>query len=233
MIVFSWNCRGLGARVKRSQIKKLINLHSPSFTFVQETKIESFHPKLIKSIWNDTDVSWYSSPSIGNSGGLLSLWNHSFFKMTSCRVERNWIALSGIISNLSFHCTVINIYNPCNVDSRKEVWETLIDLWNSTNLPMLIIGDFNEILSPSERGSQAFSQEGITAFANFIHTMELMEISPNNGTFTWFSGNRKSKLDRCLVHSEWIDKFPNLSVLLLKRTVSDHCPLLVQSSCRN
>ena len=233
MIVVSWNCRGLGARVKRSQVRKYSHTHNPSFIFIQETKCESLNPKLIKSIWSDDDVSWFSSPSIGNSGGLLSLWKQSFFIMESCRVERSWIALSGIIPSHDFHCIIVNIYNPCSIEGRAEVWESITEFWKLSNLPILIIGDFNEVLSPHERGSQNVSQEGVADFSNFIQSVELMEILPSNGTFTWFHGSRKSKLDRCLANPEWVEKFPNLFVSLLNRTISDHCPLLLQSSSRN
>ena len=233
MIAISWNCRGLGARIKRSQIKKLSSQHNPSFILLQESKTELFHPKLIKSICPDDDISWLSSPSIGSSGGLLSLWKHSFFTLDEYKIERNWIALKGIIPSMNFHCAIINIYNPCSIDGRDDVWKNIIAYWEGINLPTLIMGDFNEVLSPEERGSQIISQEGVADFYNFIQEMKLMEISPSNGFFTWFHGKRRSKLDRCLVNPEWIQIFPHLSLSILNRSVSDHSPLLLQSSDAN
>lgn len=95
---------------------------------------------------------------------------------------------------------------------------------------MLLMGDFNEVLSPSERGSNAVAQEGVDDFRNFMQATHLLEVTTTNGFFTWFHGNQKSKLNRCLVNMEWITNFPNLSTLTLDRTISDHCPIIAQSA---
>lgn len=230
MTTISWNCRGLGAQIKRAQVRKLIHTHNPSFTFIQETKIENLNPKLIRSIWSGDDIRWCASPSIGNSGGFLSLWKNSFFILTSSRIERNWIVLCGSIPSLEFQCAIFNIYNPCSIEDRAVVWRDLIESWHEIKLPSMFIGDFNEILNPSERGSQLISQEGSNDFHNFLQHVEVLEISPPNGPYTWFHNNRKSKLDRCFVNTEWISKFPLLSTTLLNRTISDHCPILAQTT---
>lgn len=86
------------------------------------------------------------------------------------------------------------------------------------------MGDFNEVLSANERGSLNMTQEGVEDFRNFVKKLILIEISPANGFFTWFHGNRKSKLDRCFMNSDWITKLPNLSTMILNRRISDHVP---------
>lgn len=60
-----------------------------------------------------------------------------------------------------------------------------------------------------------------------------MEIPAVNGKFTWFRGQSKSKLDRVVLQPEWIGVFPSIKVSLLKRSISDHCPLLVCSKEKN
>lgn len=110
------------------------------------------------------------------------------------------------------------------------MWEELASYWKESKLPSMFIGDFNETLSPSDRGSQFFSTEGSNDFQNFLQEVEVIEISPSNGSFTWFHNNRKSKLDRCFVNPEWITTFPQLCTSLLNRTISDHCPILAQTS---
>lgn len=65
--------RGLNARIKKTSLRKLINRHDPQFIFIQETKIETIESSLIKSVWNTNNIEWLFSPSIGNSGGILSM----------------------------------------------------------------------------------------------------------------------------------------------------------------
>lgn len=229
MIIISWNIRGLNARVKKSSLRKLISRHDPKFIFLQETKMESLNPKTIRSIWNSDDIDWLFIPSIGNSGGLLSMWKIDYFSLTSHKSENNWIALNGKIPSKNFQGVLVNVYNPCCRVSRSKVWTSISDYWAESQSPMLMVGDFNEVLDPSDRGSGISSQLGVLDFKNFIQQTHLMEISASDGWFTWFSGQAKSKLDRLLVNPEWVSLFPSLQVSILRRNLSDHCPLLVKS----
>lgn len=233
MITISWNIRGLGTRIKRSALRKLILTHDPIFVFVQETKMEQVTEKITRSCSKSEDFNWIFSPSVGTSGGLLSMWNKIQFQMSKSVLNRHWIAIEGKFPSLNFECILVNIYNPCSVKARLDVWEEISDYCKLAYLPCLIIGDFNEVLKASERGSNLSSQTGIDHFRNFLQEMHLMEIAPSSKSFTWFRGNSKSSLDRLFVTSEWLSIFPSLSVTLLQRGLSDHCPLLVLSKPNN
>lgn len=145
------------------------------------------------------------------------------------RVERNWVVIGGTISSLNFKCCLVNIYNPCCTGERASVWASLTDYWTKSKIPMLFLGDFDEVLDPKERGSNMISQAGVFDFRSFIQDNHLTEIPASNGWFTWFRGAAKSKLDRLLVNPEWISKFPSLQVTIQKRSLSDHYPLLIKS----
>lgn len=230
MIIISWNVRGLSAKIKKSSLRKLINAHDPKLIFIQETKLEVINPRTINSIWRTANVDWIFSPSNGNSGGLLIMWRTDYFVIESHNAEKNWIAIVGTIPSMNFKGFLINVYNPCDREDKAVVWNELAAFHEATKPPCLVLGDFNEILDPSERGSGHVSQMGINDFKNFIDKTQLTEIPAKNGWFTWFRGNAKSKLDRLLVNAEWILTFPTLQVSIQKRSISDHCPLLIQSS---
>lgn len=233
MIILSWNVRGLNARIKKSTLRKLINTHKLNFVFIQETKMESLNPKFLKSLWNENGITTSLSPSIGNSGGLITLRQEDYFAVESMRIKRNWIALCRSILSLNFKVCIINVYNPCDPDERVVIWSQLTKYWSLINLPSLFLRDFNEVLQPNERGSHIVSQKGIDDFQSFIENTQLTEIPPSNGWFTWFQGASKSKLDRLLINPEWISTLPYLQVSILKRSLSDHCPLLVKSVDKN
>ena len=230
MILLSWNIRGIGARIKRRYLKKLLTKHEPWITFIQESKKETLSPQTIKSIWNSDDVNCCISPSQGNSGGLITFWKESHFRLSSCKVERNWIAVEGTLINESFNCILVNIYNSCDASVRANTWNELSEFCLASQLPCLIAGDFNEILDPKERGSNTIDHTSSAQFQVFISNLHLMEISLSGGWFTWFRGASKSKLDRFLVQSEWVAKFPMLNAFILNRSVSDHCPIILKSN---
>ena len=96
-----------------------------------------------------------------------------------------------------------------------------------------MIGDFNEILAQHERGSQNISANGTRDFNLFLQDTQVLEIPASNDHFTWFRGKQRSKLDRLFVSPEWIEFYPSLKMTLLKRNLSDHCPLLVESHSKN
>jgi hypothetical protein len=74
MIISSINIRGLGGAVKRSTIKELIRKEKIQFLAVQETKMETISDSFCYGLWGGEDCQWVFLPSIGNSGGLLSIW---------------------------------------------------------------------------------------------------------------------------------------------------------------
>lgn len=221
--------RGLGAKIKRSVLRKLLVSHDPWFTFIQESKLDSLSQRTIQSIWNLSDVECLWSPSIGASGGLISIWRSSQFLLNFSHTDRNWIAMGGRLKSNGFECLIINIYNSCDAGVRENTWEEIEDFCKSSPLPCLITGDFNETLEAKDRGSQQFYPSSAAKFKNFVHNLLLIEVNPSEGWFTWFRGKSKSKLDRVFVQVEWLTIFPALNVSILKRSISDHCPLLINS----
>ena len=89
MSIVSWNIRGLTARPKRSSLRKLKTSHDPIFVFIQETKMSEINDKTIRTFWKLDEAEWIFAPSIGNSGGLLSLWNKDKFSIKSNSVNQH------------------------------------------------------------------------------------------------------------------------------------------------
>ena len=61
--------------------------------------------------------------------------------------------------------------------------------------------------------------------------MEVEEAPWVGKRFTWYrpNGNAKSKLDRFLISPEWLSKWSASSQYTLKRSFSDHCPVMLKS----
>jgi hypothetical protein len=81
MIVLSFNVRGLGGVVKHKRIRELVREQHVDFLAIQETKLEVTTDKLCYYLWGDQDCDWAFLPSIGNSGGILSIWRKSVLKL--------------------------------------------------------------------------------------------------------------------------------------------------------
>ena len=70
-------------------------------------------------------------------------------------------------------------------------------------------------------------------FNTIIESLDLREIELSGRKFTWANNLPNptfEKLDRVLVSVEWEQKFPLVTIQALSWGISDHTPLLVDSS---
>ncbi|KAA3472023.1 reverse transcriptase [Gossypium australe] len=93
--------------------------------------------------------------------------------------------------------------------------------------PWLIMGDFNAILSPTDKKSPTTLGKRCDLFGNFVDSCELQDLQFIGPPFTWQRGKILVRLDRALVNDEWMDTFPQSIVHHLTRIKSDHRPLLL------
>jgi hypothetical protein len=112
----------------------------------------------------------------------------------------------------------------------------LSNLGNSFGGVWLVLGDFNSILSSSEKsGGRDFGSTSHGNFANFVHSNALVNLSFVGNKFTWSNcragrDNIRERLDRGLANQSWVHLFPNSLVNHLPATLSDHCPILVSTT---
>ncbi|GKB28200.1 putative RNA-directed DNA polymerase [Tanacetum coccineum] len=67
------NVNGLRGVKKKDWIKELIDVNSPMFIGIQESKLVNFDQSCIRSIWPHNYVAFASSDSVGASGGILTI----------------------------------------------------------------------------------------------------------------------------------------------------------------
>jgi hypothetical protein len=93
MIITTFNIRGLGGVSKNNKICELVRTHKVDFFAIQETKLEVITPALCYSLWGSEDCDWAFLPSVGNSGGILSLWNNVDSRLISTFVGEGYVGV--------------------------------------------------------------------------------------------------------------------------------------------
>ncbi|KAF1864498.1 hypothetical protein Lal_00021921 [Lupinus albus] len=73
------NIRGLGRSVKKRVLRSMVRKEKLDFLSIHETKLESIDYNLCSKLWDGSDFDWAFQPSIGRSGGLLSIWRTAKF----------------------------------------------------------------------------------------------------------------------------------------------------------
>lgn len=102
------------------------------------------------------------------------------------------------------------------------------------NLPWVVIGDFNAIITLDEHkdGLHYNYSRKACLFSNFITSNALLDMGFVGSKFTWCNNRpglarHRAWLDRCLVNSNWTDRFDSYFIKHLPCIFSDHAPILL------
>ena len=83
---------------------------------------------------------------------------------------------------------VVGVYAASSVQDRAKLWEDITTLKFAFELPMVVIGDFNETLHAHERSSGYINHSGSAALRKFLSDYALIEFKLQGSRFTWFRG---------------------------------------------
>ena len=116
---------------------------------------------------------------------------------------------------------------------RENLWKDFMSLRENITLPWLTIGDFNEILFPSEVRGGDFNPSRASKFLEVLEACGLVDLGAVGLSFTRsrkIQGNHimSKHLDRALACVDWRCHFPEAFVENLSRFHSDHSPVYVR-----
>ncbi|GJV05373.1 RNA-directed DNA polymerase, eukaryota [Tanacetum coccineum] len=224
---------GLAQKAKKGWIKELCIKNKVNFLSLQETKMEKVDQFCIKNCWGNLSFEFVCGPSIGNSGGILCVWDPRMFRKHNSTVSDYFVAVQGDWIPSAKKCLIISIYAPQEFSEKKMLWSYLnhvIDNWSGE---VILMGDFNEVRSKEERFGTNFNKHNAIAFNSFISSGGLVEVPLGGCAFTWChkSGSKMSKLDRFLISEGLMGSCPNITAITLDRFLSDHRPILLREAC--
>ena len=113
------------------------------------------------------------------------------------------------------------------------MWEELKQLKLSGAIPIILLGDFNEIRKPEGRKGCTVQSRNMVEFDECINDMELFDMLLMGRKFTWGRGKSLRRLDRVLIHPFWLKKVENLKLRSLSCSISNHIPILLESQVIN
>lgn len=188
--------------------------------------LQRFCAKL-KSQWK-----WAAILAEGFFGGIITIWNHKLGYVTP--LVRSRFALHLVMTTgLNMNWIILAIYNSNSFQGQRRLWYELSGM-NSLNLPWILMGDFNAVVSQEEHhgGAHYYYRRKALAFSDFIATNNLLDVNYVGSQYTWCNNQqglarRWARLDRCLINPSWSNSFEACIVKHLPRFLSDHSPMLL------
>ena len=218
--ICSFNDRGLGQKLKRTQIFTFLKSKKLQICFLQETH----STKEIENTWAaDNTYDFYLSGRSSNSGGICIMVD----KTLDYNVKEHTEIIPGKLQALRVkmfdrNITYLNIYGPNNDD--KSFFELLNKyLADNEEDEFIIGGDFNTVLEPDADKIGGISITHAKSREIIKTTMESFDLNDiwillNNNTmqFTWHSSSKPyifSRLDYFLVSNSIVNSVCDCTII--------------------
>lgn len=168
---------------------------------------------------------------VGRSGGLAVFWK----RQVDCEIvsySQNHVDVIFKVNNV--HDWRLSCFYGFSERSRRSAsWDFIRMLANKSPLPWCIFGDFNDLLSVTDKeGTSPHPSSLLDGFRGVIDDCLLTELGLEGGKYTWERGRGttnwvREKLDRAFAGYSWWQKFPLCNLSTWHVTYSDHDPIMV------
>jgi hypothetical protein len=120
--------------------------------------------------------------------------------------------------------------------NKSMFWDSLLDVGKDYYGLWLCIGDFNLILSQSDKyGGRPYACSSTDVFHGFLDLFGMIDLGFSGNPYTWTNKRRdhhliKEHLDRGIANSLWVHLFPHYSVQHLPAHSSYHNPIILDTA---
>jgi exonuclease III len=121
MKILSWNIRGLRGLEKRKEVRRIVGEKKPFIVCIQETKLQSCDVLLCSSLWGSAPHCFSFRPSVGASGGLLTMWDSSEVEVWSSTSREHVLWCHGRFIHSGEEFYLANVYAPCDLGAKQTL----------------------------------------------------------------------------------------------------------------
>ncbi|KAK4274538.1 hypothetical protein QN277_017742 [Acacia crassicarpa] len=228
-----WNVRGACGNSLIRNIQLACLKAKPSLLILSETKCEQEDKFRCFNSMGFDGIAFV--PSLGRSGGLVAVWRTSEISVGDITLDRQFI---------HFQCRhqgrqpfwLTAVYAIPSPSQKQRLWAELEIFAASMSEAWVLLGDFNDISSSTERiGGFGFNPARSKLFNDRMRRCKLTDLGAVGPQFTWrgprVQGNRRlyERLDRAIANTDFLSAFSDFYIQVLPRTrFSDHNPLCLK-----
>jgi len=202
MIITTFNMRGLGGNLKFLSLKRLFDRIRPDIICIQETmasadKACAYFQRLFPG-WDVVAID-----ANGMSGGVLCGWNPKFCDFKAFSTSAG-ILVQGFMRGCDTLVKFFNIYGPFR--DREVFWRKLADCGILKDPALILLGDLNFTLSPTEIWGSNHWDPLMQFFNSLLRESDLIDLCPIDIGPTWRNGRIagrgiSKRIDRFLMAS--------------------------------
>lgn len=111
------------------------------------------------------------------------------------------MALEGILIEHEFVCSIILVYGPHDKEEQRSLWDELCAFGGNVMGPLLVMGDFNEVINQEEHKRGRVLSQNIRDFIDWVQNMSLLELPLMGRKYTWSRNSSSSRIDRTFMDS--------------------------------
>ncbi|KAL4367155.1 hypothetical protein GQ457_05G022060 [Hibiscus cannabinus] len=205
MRILCWNCQGLGKAQAVRSLARDVTRFSADFIFLCETRLRTQNSTFLRTVLGFENCFFVD---VGpGCTGLAIFWNNN---ITVDLLSYSALHIDVVItydSSISFRFT--GMHGRSESSLKKNNWALIDRLREASPLPWLLGGDFNEILTLSEKqGGNRKPHHQLTDFCECLLRNNLADCKPSRGWFTWMKSGPRIAPTR-----EWLDRFMSCYLL--------------------
>jgi hypothetical protein len=158
---------------------------------------------------------WCWLPANGRSGGMLIGLRESRFDVGAIDRGQYFLSMTAIYRSLNIKLEIVGVYGPADHSFSREFLEEISNKIASSELPIIMGGDFNLIRSQADKSNDRVNWARINMFNEAIGEWGVREIPRTGARFTWTNKQLnpvRSVLDRVFISSALEPRFPLCSV---------------------
>ena len=233
MKVLSWNIQGGKKLHAIAELLYLKNKFRPDMVFIIETRTNHCNSRrILKSLHFDHTLI---IDPINHCGGIWVAWSSTNIIVENLTSTQRCAHLDILYRPTNLRYSITGVYGPAQAIDKDDFWQYLNDYFRALSKPWLLVGDFNEMLSLSDKqGGRPLSPSQLYRLSNFLSLSNGLDIPCLQTAFSWKNTQHSTtiyeRLDRALAHSSFLTDFPHTSTRYGNFTASDHAPLFVDTN---
>lgn len=232
MKICAWNIRGGKCDHAIAELIDLKQQERPDIFFVIETLTNNIHSQAIVKATR-FEKHLIIDP-VNHCWGIWACQNEDIIKVINTNLTNRCAHLTFLFKPTNTTFLIFGVYCPAKEEDKPLFWDDLSSFYANNTLPWLLIGEFNELLSTTDKlgGSPIHSQQ-CKRLPTFLTKNNAIDVPCSQTAYSWKSNQDTfllERIDRAIIDTQFSNLFPNIIVKYGIFSLSDHAQVIFDSN---